>query len=61
MKNFDLITDLGVDAPDEKTQYFDFIQGLKPDVKRQVVLARPNRIEDSMLMASRCDYMLFAL
>ena len=54
------ILELGHSAPDDAALLFMFMEGLKPDVQMQVLLARPTLLTEAEQIAERADMALFA-
>ena len=55
----DVVVELGVAAPSAENLLFLFIEGLKPSVKKEILLQQPNNLDSAMTLADRCDNVVF--
>ena len=53
--------ELGSEAPDDSQLMFMFVDNLKPEVKRHVLLSAPRDLNTAMLKAERVDNVAYNL
>ena len=54
-----LVLELGDQAPDDGALLFMFVEGLKVNIKMQVLLARPQLLSEADWIAERADMAFF--